>query len=461
MNLEQLRKQAKELVKSARAGDPAALERLAGREPILAHAQLVLAREHGYPSWPALVAGADASVETFVRAATERHRTRAERVLSARPELERDAWVRLVLGRGWEGDPNAPGGPLGWAPLVYACHSVFDTTAARQGAAGARRRPERLLHERVREHVRALRRRRRQARPGADASAPRGRRESRRRRVPLPLDRGREPGLPPHPARARRADRRHERPRARPRQRTARARPAPARARRRPERELLHRARNPTRSRAETIELLASHGADVDRPGGETWRGDVPAPDAVSARRAPRKGRTGASCSPELGASTELIRLTPRSPRSPRRAPAGSAAGLARPRRAGGAVLSALRGGLDRVRRRRRAELQRCRRRLAGRDAAPPRLLGRLAGRRGAPARARRRPRRTVSRDFERPLDWVIHASQYYGLSDRDYVGIAERLVAAGAPLEARYPEVAEGPLADWLQRMSIASPKE
>ena len=26
----------------------------------------------------------------------------------------------------------------------------------------------------------------------------------------------------------------------------------------------------------ETIELLVSHGADVDRPGGETWRGDVP-----------------------------------------------------------------------------------------------------------------------------------------------------------------------------------------
>ena len=72
MNLEQLRKQAKELVKAARAGDPAALERLGGREPILAHAQLVLAREHGYPSWPALVAAADASVETFVRAATER-----------------------------------------------------------------------------------------------------------------------------------------------------------------------------------------------------------------------------------------------------------------------------------------------------------------------------------------------------------------------------------------------------
>src|SRR5581483_6015970 len=62
MNLEQLRKQAKELVRAARAGEPEALERLGGREPILARAQLVLAREHGYASWPALVAAAEANV---------------------------------------------------------------------------------------------------------------------------------------------------------------------------------------------------------------------------------------------------------------------------------------------------------------------------------------------------------------------------------------------------------------
>src|SRR5262245_42915753 len=71
MNLEQLRKQAKELVRRARSGDPEALERMGGREPILASAQLVLAREHGYPSWPALVATLEASVEAFVTAVTE------------------------------------------------------------------------------------------------------------------------------------------------------------------------------------------------------------------------------------------------------------------------------------------------------------------------------------------------------------------------------------------------------
>ena len=45
MNLEQLRKQAKELLKGARAEDADAVQRLGGREPILANAQLALARD--------------------------------------------------------------------------------------------------------------------------------------------------------------------------------------------------------------------------------------------------------------------------------------------------------------------------------------------------------------------------------------------------------------------------------
>ena len=55
VNLEQLRKQAKELARAARAGDPAAVARLGGLPPRLASAQLVLARDQGYSSWPALV----------------------------------------------------------------------------------------------------------------------------------------------------------------------------------------------------------------------------------------------------------------------------------------------------------------------------------------------------------------------------------------------------------------------
>ena len=55
VNLEQLRKQAKELARAARDGEPAAVARLGDMPPRLASAQLVLAREHGYSSWPALV----------------------------------------------------------------------------------------------------------------------------------------------------------------------------------------------------------------------------------------------------------------------------------------------------------------------------------------------------------------------------------------------------------------------
>jgi ankyrin repeat protein len=61
-SLEQLRKQAKDLLRDARAGDAGAMARLTGvariapgARPMLAHAQLAIAREYGLPSWPALV----------------------------------------------------------------------------------------------------------------------------------------------------------------------------------------------------------------------------------------------------------------------------------------------------------------------------------------------------------------------------------------------------------------------
>jgi ankyrin repeat protein len=56
MNLEQLRKQAKELARTARAGDPTAVERLGELPARLSSAQLVLAREQGFSSWPKLKA---------------------------------------------------------------------------------------------------------------------------------------------------------------------------------------------------------------------------------------------------------------------------------------------------------------------------------------------------------------------------------------------------------------------
>lgn len=59
-NLEQLRKLAKDLLRDHRAGDRVAHERFAAHHPgprgpvKLADAQLVVAREHGFPSWPKL-----------------------------------------------------------------------------------------------------------------------------------------------------------------------------------------------------------------------------------------------------------------------------------------------------------------------------------------------------------------------------------------------------------------------
>ncbi|HXI97735.1 MAG TPA: hypothetical protein VNG73_02245, partial [Gemmatimonadaceae bacterium] len=61
-SLEQLRKQAKELLKGYRAGDPSAVARFQSHHPrgssderlSLSDAQLVLAREYGFPSWAKL-----------------------------------------------------------------------------------------------------------------------------------------------------------------------------------------------------------------------------------------------------------------------------------------------------------------------------------------------------------------------------------------------------------------------
>src|SRR5208283_3053111 len=65
-NLEQYKKQAKELLRATAAGEPSALARLRKHHPrfrdlapdsaraiTLADAQFALAREHGYESWPA------------------------------------------------------------------------------------------------------------------------------------------------------------------------------------------------------------------------------------------------------------------------------------------------------------------------------------------------------------------------------------------------------------------------
>jgi hypothetical protein len=54
--------------------------------------------------------------------------------------------------------------------------------------------------------------------------------------------------------------------------------------------------------------------------------------------------------------------------------------------------------------------------------------------------------------DFDTPLAWAVHGSRYNDQQrDSDYVGVAEQLLAAGALLEPRFAEAAEGELAGWL----------
>ena len=68
-------------------------------------------------------------MDEFVRAATSGRRARADALSGGAT----DEWARLVRGEGWDGDVNAPGGPNGWAPLLYVAHSVYaSATLARE-----------------------------------------------------------------------------------------------------------------------------------------------------------------------------------------------------------------------------------------------------------------------------------------------------------------------------------------
>ena len=163
MNLEQLRKQAKELVSAARAGDSAALERLGG-EPILARAQLALAREHGYSE---LARAGRRGGGGRPRVRPRRHvrppRPRRGDARGAARRSRRDPWARLVARRRLGGRRERAGRParLGAAALRLLLRLRLARPRAR--AAGPRRRPERDVQERVRRHAGAVRRGRRRS----------------------------------------------------------------------------------------------------------------------------------------------------------------------------------------------------------------------------------------------------------------------------------------------------------
>lgn len=451
MNLEQLRKQAKELVKAARSGDREALDRLEGREPILANAQLVLARENGYASWPALVAAAEASVDAFVEAATSGRRDRADRLLAARPEIERDPWARLVLGRGWDGDPNRPGGPLNWAPILYVCHSVYanaelagellargadpDATftnefgemSALYGAAGVVHDPEltRVLLE-----------------AGADPNDNESVYHSVEAEDPaclrLLLEHGAETRGTNGLGHALDYDRIE------------------------PVRMLLEAGADPNegallahavrRGRGpEFLQLLVDHGADLEALGGETWRGDVPLRTAYQ-HAVLRNRDDNAELLARLGASTEV---------DPTDAEIAEVARGGSPRpdtqsftwdpdRQEVIILAALDGQADLgvigvnfhgvVGGSPDGTLLHHAAWMANVDVARE-LLARGAD-----------PNRTSRADFDTPLAWAVWASTHPAFTDRDFVAVAEQLVEAGAKIEPRFLDEAAGPLREWLQ---------
>jgi len=148
-DLDQLRRQAKELRDAARDGDPSAVERFARHHPsaprgtvTLAAAQLVIARELGFSSWPRLKAAVDARTaaperraEVFATASIEGRTREAQGILDAIPDVARSSLAAAaVLGdaeqvrRALAVDPAAAVAideVRGWPPLLYVCYSSW------------------------------------------------------------------------------------------------------------------------------------------------------------------------------------------------------------------------------------------------------------------------------------------------------------------------------------------------
>jgi ankyrin repeat protein len=300
-----------------------------------------------------------------------------------------------VLGRDWTGDPNEPGGPREWAPLVYVTHSCFASAgvarellergadpnssfagehgrmSALYGAAGRLHDPEltRVLLEAgadpddgeslyhateaedpdclrlLLEHGAATR--------GTNALA-HALDDERLAQVRALLEAGADPNEGALLAHA------------------------------------VRRGRGP-----EYLRLLVEHGAELDTPGGETWRGDAQEVLILAALR----GRLDAVVD---AVGTGFCGVVGGSPE--------------------GTLLhhAAWVGDPDVVRE----------------------LLARGAD-----------PLAAAPQPGDTPLAWAAHGSQYWELPGRDYAGVAELLVAGGAPVEPRHLEVAEGPLYGWLER--------
>src|ERR1700693_430285 len=112
-SLEQLKKQAKDLHKLHASGDAEALHRIAESHPqprktefSLADAQLVVAREYGFESWPklkthveAVIRGDDPRIAAFLVAAVAGNQLEANRLLAEAPSIARaNIYSACMLG---------------------------------------------------------------------------------------------------------------------------------------------------------------------------------------------------------------------------------------------------------------------------------------------------------------------------------------------------------------------------
>jgi ankyrin repeat protein len=172
-NLEQLKRQAKDLLHAARSRDSAQLARFrilpafAAKSPTelnatylsLHDAQSVIAREHGFASWPALHDRVEeltldlaTATKEFIEAATNGCSGRAERLLEMRPAIAGAnfhcalllANVDVAVSR-LRREPalaTKTDGPRNWSPLLYLCHTSLprlrDAAAQTKAAAMAR-----------------------------------------------------------------------------------------------------------------------------------------------------------------------------------------------------------------------------------------------------------------------------------------------------------------------------------
>lgn len=154
LNFEYYRKAAKALLKAAQSGEAAALERIArySDQPLaLNQAQLTIAREQGFASWPRFKAFlAESSLDAeglgkeFIEAALDDAR-RANQILARHPEIAGAGFhAALVLGdvkrvqRALKESPSmavVKGGPRDWEPLLYVCFTRLGSAADLAAAA--------------------------------------------------------------------------------------------------------------------------------------------------------------------------------------------------------------------------------------------------------------------------------------------------------------------------------------